>query len=108
GLLENFLEHEMFKAALFGRYGIPGDVMDLRLDRISLGIADLHTLRCQDGNVSIGEEKDVPCVREDPGNIACDKVFVLTEADDHRRAVAGGDDFVWVLGASNHQGVDPP
>ena len=35
-LLENFLEHEMLEAALFGGNRVPGDVMDLRLDGIGL------------------------------------------------------------------------
>src|SRR4029077_1711483 len=34
GLLVNFLEHEMLEAALFGGYGVPGEVMDVRLERI--------------------------------------------------------------------------
>ena len=45
-------------------------------------------------------------VREDAGNIAGNKVFVLAQADDHRRTIAGGDNFARILGRKDHQRVD--
>ena len=106
-LLENLLKHEMFEAALFGGDGVPGDVMDFRLDRIGVDVADLDAFRGEDGDVSVGKEKDVASVRQDTGNITGHEVFVLAQADHNRRAIAGRDDFARVLGREDDQSVDP-
>ena len=41
-----------------------------------------------------------------PGNVAGHEVFILAQADDHGRAVAGRDDFARILGREDRQSVD--
>src|ERR1700719_990240 len=105
GLLENFLEHEMLEAALFRSYGIPGDVMHLRLDRFTFSVSDLNAFRCEDRDVSVGEEENVARVREDAGNIAGNKVFGLAQADDHARTTARCYNVARILSRKDHQRV---
>ncbi len=60
----------------------------------------------QDGDIAIREEENLASVFEKRGDIAGDKIFAVAEADDGRRADAGGDDFVRVAGGQKNQGVD--
>ena len=43
-LLEDLLHHEMLKAALFGRFNIPLDVLDLFFDRLAVCVIELHAV----------------------------------------------------------------
>ena len=44
-LLEDFLLHEMLEAALFGHDRVPGDVLGLAIDGVTLKIHDANTVR---------------------------------------------------------------
>ncbi len=100
-LLEDFLEHEMLVAAFFRHDGVPEHVGNLAVDGPALEIAQPHAGRREDRHVAIGQEKHVARVAEDGGHVGGHEVFVVADADDHRWAVARGDDLLRI-GARNH------
>ena len=91
----------MLVAALFRHDGVPQHVSNLAVDGPALEIAQPHAGRREDRHIAIGQEKHVARVAEDGGHVGCDEVFVVADADDHRRAVARGDDLLRI-GARNH------
>ena len=104
-LLEDFLLHEMFEAALFRHDGVPGDVLHRALHGRALEIHHAHALRRQHRDVPIGHEKNVARVIQHRGDVAGHEIFVLAEADHRRRAPARRHDFIWVARGENHQRV---
>ncbi len=95
-LLENLLEHEMLIAALFRFDGIPKNVRHLPLHAAAIEIGEPDALRREDRHVAVGEEEHVLRVGENGRDVAGDEVLVIADADHHRRAHAGGNDFVGV------------
>src|ERR1041384_5563008 len=55
-LLVNFLEHEMFEAALFRLNRIPGDALPLRLNGISVEVRHAHAVFCHHRDRRVGKE----------------------------------------------------
>ena len=53
------------------------------------------------GHVAVGEEEHVARVAENRGHVGGDEVFVVAQADHHRRTRAGGDNLVRI-GARQH------
>src|SRR5207248_8569730 len=56
-LLVNFLQHEMLEPALFGHDGVPGDMLNLPNDLLSIEVGELYALWRNHGQIAIGEEK---------------------------------------------------
>ena len=102
-LLINFLEHEVLEAALFRHDRVPGDALGLALERLAVEIGELHAFGGEHGKIAIGEKEKIAGVIENRGHVAGDKVFVLAEADYHRRAVARRDDLVRFVGRNHRQ-----
>src|SRR4051794_30739702 len=96
-LLMNLFEHEMLEAALFRHDRIPGNVLDLALDRAPVEIGELHAGWRDHSEIAVAEEEEVARVIEDRGHVAGDEVFILAEADYCRRAIARGDDLVLLV-----------
>ena len=94
GLLVDFLEHEVLEAALFRHDRVPGDVLDLAVDRVAVEVGELHAALGDDGEVAVGEEKEVARVIQDGGHVGGDEVFLFAESDDGGRPIARGDDLV--------------
>ena len=104
-LLENFLLHEMFEAALFGHDRVPGDVLNGAVDRVAFEIHQTDALRREHGYFAIAEEEDVSRVLQNRGNVAGDKEFVFAQAYDDRRTEARGDDLQWIARGKRNQRV---
>ena len=96
----------MFVAALFRHDGIPGNVLRGALDRASLVIQDANAVLGEDGDVAIGEEKDVAGVLKKCGDVARDEIFVVAEANHGGRAETSGNDFLRVFSRKEHERVD--
>ena len=105
-LLVNLFEHEVLEAAFFGHDGIPGDALGCALHGMAVEIGDFDALLGDDGEVAVGEKEEIAGVIEESGNVAGHEVFVFAEADDYGRAVAGGDDFSWIVGGDNDERED--
>ena len=95
-LLINFLEHEVLEAALFRHDRVPGHVLHLADDRLTVEIGQLHAFRGDDRQIAVAQEKQIAGVIENRRNVGGNKIFVFAQADDRRRAIAGRDDLVWV------------
>ena len=81
--------------------GIPGDVLDLALDGPAFEIGEVHAIGSDDGQVAIGKKENVARVIENRGHVGRHEVFVVAQADDRRRAVARGHDFVGIVGGDH-------
>ena len=101
-LFENFLLHEMLKAALFGHDRVPGDVLRLAMDRTAFEIGDLDALWCDHRDLTVAQEENAARVRQDRRNVAGDEEFLVAEAQNDRRAQARGHDFVRVFRRQRH------
>src|ERR1700730_19102271 len=75
-------------------------------DWASVVIHYADALGREDGNVTVGEEENLPGVLEKGGNVAGDEIFALAQADDGRRAEARSDDFLWFSRREKDQRVD--
>ena len=102
-LLVDFLEHEVLEAALFRHDRIPGHVLHLARDGLSVEVRELHAVGGNDGHVAVGEEENVPRVMEDGGNVGGHEIFVVAEADYRRRSVARGNDLVRFVSGDHGQ-----
>src|SRR6202795_4305684 len=71
-LLPDFLEHEVFVAALFRLDWIPLDALDLALDGLAFKVGEGDTIEREDGHVAVGEEVDVARVVENAGDVGGD------------------------------------
>jgi len=96
-LLIDFLEHEVLKAALLRHNRVPGDVLDLADNGLSLEIGELNAVGRDHGKIAIRQEEEIAGVIEDGGNIGGHKVLVFAQTNDGRRAVAGGDDLIGIV-----------
>ena len=96
-LLVDFLEHEVLEAALFRHDRVPGDVLDLADDRLSVEVGELDAFRRNHGEVAIAQEEQVAGVIENRGHIGGYEIFVLTQSNHSRRAIACSHDFVGLI-----------
>ncbi len=87
----------MLEAALFRHDGVPGHVLHLALDGLSVEIGELHAVGGDHGEVAIGQKENVTSVVENGGNVGSHKVFVVAQTDHERRSIAGGHDFVGLV-----------
>ncbi len=102
-LLVDFLEHEVLEAALFRHDRVPGDVLHLADDGLSVEVGELHAFRRNHGQVAIAEEEQIAGVIENRGHVGSDEVLVFAQSDDGRRAVAGGHDLVRFIDRDHRQ-----
>ena len=68
-LLVDFFQHKMLETALFRHDRVPGDMLDLANNRLSIEIGELHAFWGNHGEVAIGEEEEVAGVIKNRGNI---------------------------------------
>ena len=73
---------------------------------MAIEIGDLHALRRDDGDIAIGEEKNLARMMKQRGNIAGDKIFIFAKAHDRRRTEPRGDDFVGLTRRENGERVN--
>ena len=70
----------MLEAALFRHDRVPGHVLHLALDGLSVKIRELHARGGDYGEVAIGKKENVAGVIKDGGYVGSDKVFVIAQA----------------------------
>ncbi len=103
-LLVDFLEHEMLEAALFRHDRVPGNVLHLANNRLTVEISKAHAFWRNYRQVAIGKEEQIASVVKNCGHIRGDKVLILTQADNGRRAIAHGDNLVRLVYRDHRQG----
>ena len=81
-LFVDFLEHEVFKAALFSCFSIPVDFKDLLGNGLAFEVRDPDIILHDDGDFPIVHDVRLAGVAEDGRNIRSDVIFPLAEADD--------------------------
>ena len=104
-LFEDFFLHVVFVAAFAGEVGAlfafafgAGDGGAARVVNLVAVFRDARAVVFLHGDEAAGDgQKGV--------DVGGGKVFADTEADDHRRAVAGGDDFVGAVGGEHGDGI---
>ena len=106
GLFVNFLQHEMLEPALFRHDGVPGDALHPGCHRAAPGIGDRERGRADSGQIAVAQINDVPRVSQDCRDVRGNKGLSIADADDHRRALAGGDQRGGVMQGEHHQSVE--
>ncbi len=96
-LLVDFLEHEMLEAALFRHDRVPGDVLHLADDGLSVEVGELHAFGRDHGQVAVAQEEQVAGVIKNRGHVGGDEILVFAQTDYGRRAIAGGHDLVGLI-----------
>ncbi len=86
--------------------GIPGDVVRGAVYGTPVMIHYFDALRRQHGDVSIGQEKNLPGVLQERGNVAGDKIFTLAEPDHGGGPQTSRNDFVRIFRGQEHQRVN--
>src|SRR5215472_2975078 len=105
-LLENLFLHEVLVAALFRHDGIPGDMLRGPLNRASIVIHYTDTVLGQNGDVSVSEKEDFARMFEQSRNVAGDKILLVSQSNDGRRAKSRGNNFLRILRGKKHQRVN--
>ena len=73
------------------------------VDRPAGEIGERHAAASDHGDLAVVEEHDFACVRQNRGDVGGDEELAVAEPDDHRRAVADGDDRLGIVGGDQHQ-----
>ena len=94
GLLVDLLEHEVLVAGFFGLDGVPLDALDLEGEGVVVEVGEADAGGGEDGDFAVLEEVDVAGVVEDAGDVGGEEELALADAEDGRRAHAGGDEGV--------------
>src|SRR5437660_458469 len=94
GLLVDFLEHEVLEPALFRHDRVPGHMLHLADDGLTVEVHQLHAIRSDDREVAISQEEEIASVVEDGGDVGSNKIFVFAQADYCGRAIAGGNNLI--------------
>ena len=81
-------------------------MLHLALHGLAVKIGQRDALGGQHGHVAVAKEEQVARVVQDGRNVAGDKVLILAQADDRRRAVARRDDLVRRVAADDGQSED--
>jgi hypothetical protein len=93
-LLENLLEHEVRVFAARRVFLRKFQVADLHVGRVRAEIGHVKAFRRDGGHVVVVQINDFFRVRHDGVGVAGEKIFVLADADDERRAAPRADDRV--------------
>jgi hypothetical protein len=68
---------------------------------LAIEVAEPHSVRCEHGQVAIGQEEHVARVVQDGGHVRRHEILVVAQSDHHRRPGTRSYDLVWI-GARNH------
>ena len=93
-LFVDFLEHEVFKAALFSCFSIPVDFKDLLGNGLAFEVRDPDIILHDDGDFPIVHDVRLAGVAEDGRNIRSDVIFPLAEADDEGIVFLAANDLI--------------
>ena len=83
-LLVNFFLHVVPELAAFGGIGRQLAFLDGPCDLLTVAVKNRHLFPAHDSHVSLVEEHELPCHRQQGGNIRCDEVLTYPQTDDNR------------------------
>ena len=107
GLLEDLLGHEVLEAALLDHGRLPVEGLHGLLDRGPGEGGEADAPRRQDGDLAVVHVGDAPGVVEEGRDVRREEGLAGAEADDGRRAVAGGDDLAGIARRDAGHGEGP-
>src|SRR5207248_4544221 len=84
----------MLEAALFSHDRVPGHVLNLTNDRLSVEVCEANSLQSDYCEIAIAEEKQVARVIQDCGHVRCHEILIFAKANNRGWAIAGGDDCI--------------
>ena len=93
-LFIDFLEHEVFEAAFFSRFGIPVDFKDFLGNGFAFEVRDPDIIFHDDGDFPIIHDIRLAGIAEDGRDIRGDVVFALAETDDERIILLAANDLI--------------
>ena len=97
GLLVDLLHHEGRIAAPLGRLLVPGDLLDLALERHAGPVGDLDAVGSDDDDVPVLDLHHRPRLLEEGGDRGGEERLALAETDDQRALLTSADQQVGVL-----------
>ena len=106
GLLVNFLQHEMLEPAFFGHDRVPGDMLQLTNDGLTVEVGELYSLGGDHRQVAVGKKEEVAGVIEDCGYIRGDEILIFAKTDYCGGAVSGSDDLIGLIYGHHCQSED--
>src|SRR5690606_6499351 len=105
GLLMDFLEHEMAKAGFLNRRGVPTERFEGWGHGRAALIPHFEGLARDAPILAVIEVSDLEGLSTESGHVRGKKSFILTKADDERRAVFHDIDGVWLAPDDDTQGI---
>ena len=105
GLLIDFLQHEMLKAAFFRCFGIPVNDKHLLADGSAVDILHPYTVCRYRSDFAVAHDKGTARMVDNRRDIGGDKVFTLAQTDNQRIILFGADDFIRLVFAHKYQTV---
>ncbi len=104
-MLEDFLEHEVCVAALFGILDRPLQLLDFGLARLARHVADFNAVGGNPHQFAVVDIRDALGVFHNRRCVAGQEILPFAEADHQRRFVARRDDFAGVCRVQHHNRV---
>ena len=100
----DFLEHEMFVAALFRLNGIPGDAAGTSASRgLPVSVEQVNTVARNHRNFMLIKKENRSRVGQHCRNIRRDESFAFDAADDQRRAFPHRNNLLGIVGGQNSE-----
>jgi hypothetical protein len=96
----------VLESAFFGHDRVPGYVLDLRRNGITLEVANLDAGPRERRYLAVTEEKQVPGVDQNRWYIRSNEVLVLAKSYHYRRTLTDRDYFLRFVREHNCQGID--
>ena len=105
GLLVDLLEHERLEALALGDLLVPVDPDLLELDRAAvLGADHAHAARRDLDDLAVVRVRHAARLGEERGQVRCEEVLAVAEADHHRRLAADADEPVGLVVVDHDEG----
>src|SRR5438874_12158473 len=94
GLLKDFLEHVMRVIALLNISVGKFDFAELVITALARDGADLEFVALDCHDIEVVEVNRIAGIGDDRADVACEKIFILPDAEDERTAAPGADDKI--------------
>src|SRR5437868_540111 len=98
----------MLEAALFRHDRVPGDVLHLANNRLTIEVSEANTFRCDHREIAVSKKEQVARVIENRGNVRRYEIFVFAKSNDRGRTIARSHNLVRLIhrnyGESKHAG----
>ncbi len=96
----------MLEAALLRHDRIPRDPLNRRLHRVAFEVDNANGVLVDDRDFAVSEKENVACVLKNRRNVRSYEELAIAETDNHRRALAHGDDRVRLVGVDDRECKD--